>query len=228
MKRIFLIIWWIIGLLLFCAACTQLPKLALKQPEVSPIEDLMREHGVLHRLLLVYEAIANRLEEKKSLLAQEVVALNHAVEMIGTFIENYHEKLEEDHIFPRFVQAGMFNDLVVVLQEQHNVGRKATAAIKEILLAGELDDVAQQEKLILLLRGFITMYRVHDAREDTVLFPAFHAIVSPQEFYQLGELFEQKEAKLLGKKGFETIVERIANTERMLQIHDLASFTLAG
>lgn len=25
--------------------------------EISPVEDLMREHGVLHRILLIYESI---------------------------------------------------------------------------------------------------------------------------------------------------------------------------
>ena len=33
-----------------------------KQPEVTPPEDLMREHGVLDRLLLVYEACLRKFD----------------------------------------------------------------------------------------------------------------------------------------------------------------------
>jgi hypothetical protein len=39
------------------------------------------------------------------------------------------------------------------------------------------------------------MYRPHEAREDTVLFPALREIVSEQEFGALGEDFEKKVLK---------------------------------
>ena len=42
------------------------------------------------------------------------------------------------------------------------------------------------------LRQFIRMYNPHEAREDTVLFPAFRGIVSANEFDSLGEDFERK------------------------------------
>jgi hypothetical protein len=35
--------------------------------EISPIEDLMREHGVLHRILLIYMDIISRLRGGKTL-----------------------------------------------------------------------------------------------------------------------------------------------------------------
>lgn len=69
------------------------------------------------------------------------------------------------------------------------------------------------------------MYNPHEAREDTVLFPAFRKLVSPNEYSSLGEEFEKKEHALFGDKGFEAIVDRVAAIEKTLGIFDMAQFT---
>src|SRR5438552_2263416 len=65
----------------------------------------------------------------------------------------------------------------------------------------------------------------HEAREDTVLFPAFRKIVSPHEFDSLGEDFEKKEDELFGDDGFEKMVDKVASIEKRFGIYDLAQFT---
>jgi hypothetical protein len=75
------------------------------------------------------------------------------------------------------------------------------------------------------MRQFVRMYAPHEAREDTVLFPALRTIVSTNEFHALGEDFEQKEHQLSGEDGFEKMVDRVASIERALGIYDLAQFT---
>jgi hypothetical protein len=72
---------------------------------------------------------------------------------------------------------------------------------------------------------FNNMYSPHEAREDTVLFPAFRKIVSVHEYDALGEEFENNEHKLFGENGFEIIVEKVANIEKQLGIYELAQFT---
>jgi hypothetical protein len=72
------------------------------------------------------------------------------------------------------------------------------------------------------------MYRPHEAREDTVLFPALRRVVSAHEYASLGEDFERKEHELFGKEGFEGIVEKVARIEKELGIYDLEKFTPAG
>lgn len=63
------------------------------------------------------------------------------------------------------------------------------------------------------------------AREDTVLFPALRKIISKNEYFSLGEDFEDKEHKLFGKEGFETIVEKVTEIEKQLGVFDLSNFT---
>jgi hemerythrin-like domain-containing protein len=69
------------------------------------------------------------------------------------------------------------------------------------------------------------MYRPHKAREDTVLFPSFHTVVSPKEFDSLGESFEDKEVELFGEDGFEKMVGEVTRLEKKLGLYDLAEFT---
>jgi hypothetical protein len=72
------------------------------------------------------------------------------------------------------------------------------------------------------------MYRPHEAREDTVLFPALHELVAPPEYEELGDKFESREHELFGEDGFEKIVEEIAGLEKKVGLYDLARFTPPG
>jgi hypothetical protein len=75
------------------------------------------------------------------------------------------------------------------------------------------------------MEQFIRMYRPHEAREDTVLFPAFHKIVTPHEYDALGEMFEKREHQLFDEDGFERMVDKVSSLEKVLGINDLSQFT---
>ncbi len=193
--------------------------------EVSPGEDLMREHGLLKRILLIYGEGIRRLEAKEDLPPK---ALADSAEIIRTFVEDYHEKLEEDHLFPRFRKAGKLVGLVDVLEAQHKAGRKLTDVTQRLAAPQSLKSDDDRRALIASLQQFIRMYNPHEAREDTILFPAFHEIVSQNEYDALGEDFEKKENQLFGDGGFEKNVARVEAIEKTLGIYDLALFTPKG
>jgi hemerythrin-like domain-containing protein len=189
---------------------------------VTPGEDLMQEHGVLKRILLVYGEAVRRLDGNQD-LAPESIA--DSAKIIREFVEDYHEKLEEDFLFPRFKKANTLLDLVDVLLQQHQVGRRLTDITKQFATNQALKNAADRRKLADSLRQFIRMYNPHEAREDTVLFPAFRGIVSANEFAALGEDFEKKEHELFGADGFEKVVDQVAEIEKRLGIYELAQFT---
>ena len=166
--------------------------------EVSPAEDLMREHGVLNRILLIYDNCSSRLTIGKQF---SFTALTDSASIIRNFIEDYHEKLEEDFLFPRFEKANQLTDLVAILRQQHKVGRDLTDNILYLAKSNTLTN-DNNKKLISLLTDFNIMYRPHEAREDTILFPALKKIISSHEYDSLGEDFENKEHELFGKDGF--------------------------
>jgi hemerythrin-like domain-containing protein len=189
---------------------------------VAPPEDLMREHGVLKRVMLVYDEAIRRIDARQDLPPE---AIRTSADIIRRFIEDYHEKLEEDHLFPRFEKAGRLVDLTTVLRRQHQAGRRLTDQITQLATPQTLKDAGAAATLQDAMRQFNRMYAPHEAREDTVLFPALRTIVSSHEFAALGEDFEKKEQQLFGEEGFEKMVDRVASIEKSLNIYDLAQFT---
>jgi hemerythrin-like domain-containing protein len=189
---------------------------------VGPPEDLMREHGVLKRVLLIYGDALRRLDAKQDFPPG---ALADAAGIIRSFVEDYHEKLEENFLFPRFEKANLLVDLVKVLRRQHEVGRRVTDITLRFANVGSLKNDFERAQLIDSMQQFIRMYNPHEAREDTVLFPAFRKIVSPNEFDSLGEDFEKKENDIFGADGFEKVVDKVAGIEKRFGIYDLAQFT---
>lgn len=111
-----------------------------------------------------------------------------------------------------------------VLLQQPQEGRRLTDQIMQ-LTKSQTATEPENQKLIQLLTSFNIMYRPHEAREDTVLFPAFRKLVSKNEYDSLGEEFENNEHKLFGKGGFETMVSKVAAIEKSLNIYDLSQFT---
>ena len=152
-------------------------------------------------------------------------ALADSAKIIRQFVEDYHEKLEEDFLFPRFKKANKLVDLVEVLLQQHQAGRRLTDVTLHLASHQALKNEDDRRDLAESMHQFIRMYNPHEAREDTVLFPAFHEIVSVHEFDSLGEDFEKKEDDLFGDDGFFKVVDQVAEIEKKLGIYDLAQFT---
>ena len=69
---------------------------AAEEEDITAAEDLMREHGVLKRVLLIYDEVRDRIARKTPFPPE---AVSSSATIIHSFIEQYHEKLEEDHLF---------------------------------------------------------------------------------------------------------------------------------
>ncbi|GAB3910151.1 hemerythrin domain-containing protein [Mucilaginibacter boryungensis] len=189
--------------------------------DVTTNEDLMREHGVLKRILLIYDEACNRLTTAKDL---NIALVAQSANLIKTFIEEYHEKLEEDHLFPRFEKAGQLTDLTKVLRLQHQKGRLLTLRI--IANAQKPNPTTDEKKLMVQdMQAFVRMYSPHEAREDTILFPALHNLISKHEYDALGEDFEKKEKEQFGGDGFDMAVDKVTSIEKAMNIYDLNLFT---
>jgi hemerythrin-like domain-containing protein len=191
--------------------------------EVTPAEDLMREHGVLRRVMYLYDDAADRLTTRPRGDNVPLDALAACAGIVRRVIEDYHEKLEEDFLFPRFEKAGKLADLTAVLRRQHVAGRVLTEQITQLTRAALAD--ADRARLAAALRSFNHMYRPHAAREDTVLFPELRGLVGKHAYEELGDQFEDKEKQMLGDHGFEHAVEEVAKLERAFGLDDLARLT---
>ena len=195
-----------------------------KGGEVTATEDLMREHGVLRRALLVYAETAPKLRRDPSSIAPD--ALQKTARLFRAFGEDYHEKkLEETYIFPAITKAGgVTASLPDILIAQHNRGREITDYILTVTKGAKLG-AANAEALAKALEGFVLMYQNHAAREDTIIFPAWKDTMSAEQLDQMGAKFEEIEQQQFGKDGYEDAVKQIGDIEGALGFADLSQFT---
>jgi hemerythrin-like domain-containing protein len=190
--------------------------------DIPPTEDLMREHGVLRRTLLVYDEAARRLQTGDTSVLDSIAG---AASLVRRFVEGYHEKLEESFVFPKLEKAGKLIELTTVLRVQHGAGRKVTDAILEGARAGRAAGAEARRALVADIGRFLRMYGPHAAWEDTELFPVYRGLFSERELDKLGDKFEEQEHQILGGGGFEGSLKDVRDLEAALGIGDLAAFT---
>jgi hemerythrin-like domain-containing protein len=196
------------------------------EKEVGANEDLMREHGVLRRALLIYRAVADRLRQEPEKVPAS--SLIKAARLFRAFGEDYHErKLEEAYIFPRVRKlkspAAAYPD---VLQTQHDRGRMLTDYVLQVTQHGHIAS-GNAIPLADALAKFALMYEHHAAREDTIVFVAWKEALTAEAYDEMSEQFEQIEKKTFGRDGFEEAVRQVGAIEAELGLSDLAQFTIS-
>ncbi|HEY3929791.1 MAG TPA: hemerythrin domain-containing protein [Candidatus Koribacter sp.] len=194
------------------------------EPEVTATEDLMREHGVIRRALLIYAELVPKLRTDPG--SVDPAALHKTAELFRTFGEDYHERqLEEQHIFPvvRKMNKAKLTDYADVLTAQHQRGREIT----EYVLAVTNGKIGKQhaDELIKIFEAFPLMYQNHAAREDTIVFPAWKTNFTNKQLDEIGDQFEAIEHKTFGKDGFDDAEETISKIEATFGFTDIAQFT---
>src|SRR5258705_7887650 len=90
-----------------------------QEEEITPVEDLMREHGVLRRVMYLYDDAIERLNAKRDV---PLDALGSAAGTVPRVIEEYHEKLEGAFVFPRSEKTRQLPDPAAILLNQHPTG----------------------------------------------------------------------------------------------------------
>jgi hemerythrin-like domain-containing protein len=190
---------------------------------VTATEDLMREHGVLRRSVVVYREAAARLSGEGGQAPPAV--LHDTATLFRRFGEDYHERqLEEAFIFPEVAKkGGALARYADVLKQQHDRGREITKYILAATKPGAPG--TDQQRMATILLQFASMYERHMADEDTVVFTAWKKALSDSQYEDMGEKFEDIERKTFGGDGFDEGVSTIARIETELGIADIAGFT---
>jgi len=186
---------------------------------ITPNEDLMIEHGLIGRVLVVWAAAEKRLRTDQPI---DRDALRRSVDVVQRAIHDYHERTEEEHVFPLLERAGRETALVATLRAQHEAGRRVTRELASALAREFAPDarIAIADRLA----SWSRMYAAHAPREDTIVFPAFRELAG-RDYQALAGRFEADEHARLGPDGLEPSLAEIAAIERALGVDDLAIFT---
>jgi len=198
-----------------------------EEKDISAVEDLMREHGVLRRILVAYRETARVLATSAETL--DAGALAQAADLFRVFGEDYHERrLEEQHIFPTLQRlGGPAASLVPTLLAQHQRGRELTAYIRSRCAGGKVSS-GDAASLAAALQGFARMYEAHTAWEDTIVFQAWEKGLSGKQLDDAGDEFEKIEREQFKGDGFDMAVKSIADIEQRLGLNNLARFTASA
>jgi hemerythrin-like domain-containing protein len=195
-----------------------------KGEDVGAVEDLMREHGVLRRILVIYRAVAPAI--RTASVSIDARQLWKAADLFRRFGEAYHEQLlEEQNIFPQVMKAGGAGAaLVPTLLAQHARGRQITAYIQAKTASGGVAGT-DAEPLGAALESFARMYEPHTAFEDTIVFQAWRKSLSPKQLDEAGDQFEDIEKATFKGDGFDMAVGEVAAIENGLGLADLGRYT---
>jgi hemerythrin-like domain-containing protein len=187
---------------------------------VLPPEHLMRGHAILARVLLIYEGGMRRMGQGEDI---DPAVFNQAAEITRSFIHDHQEKMEEELVFTRFRTGGRMIELVGVLANQHEAGRKLTERI--LAAAPQARNREPREAMGRDVQALIAMYRPHMAREATDLFPALRHLVTADEYADMADEMDKRERQAFGADGFEKTAKKIAEVEKVIGIEDIGVFT---
>jgi hemerythrin-like domain-containing protein len=165
----------------------------------TPItEDLMNEHGLLNRILIIMDEYLtfDKVKQKNNM-----PKIKKCIEIIKEFIEDFHEQMEEKYVFPHF--TGKWRKLIDLLIQQHKESRLLTSSILKNIDNNDLDLLIQN------LQSFVKMYRLHSAREDTIVFRKLRKFVSPAEFANISKIMDEEEDEKFGKHAYDNILKTI-------------------
>lgn len=192
--------------------------------DVTANEDLMREHGILRRALLVYREAGRRALWDTSTIPQ--TALHDTAVLFRRFGEDYHErKLEEAYIFPQLSKVSPeLRALAETLTAQHERARAITDYLLDISSRPKFPAV-DSNSFASAVSALELMYEHHAAREDTIVFPAWKKSLGPHEYDEMGDKFEDIEKQTFGHDGFDDAVKQIARIETAFGLSDISKLT---
>lgn len=191
---------------------------------VAAGELLMQEHGVLGRILLIYDRAATFLQRADN-IARVYPQLILATKLVKTHIQAQHERVEELLIFPVLTKANKETDLVAVLVAQHQAGQECNEAIS-MKLKYKLQTASNRKEIARLARAFSSMFRPHALREDTVIYPKLLQILGETGYAELSAKVDALEDKMANDLSLSEIVSQVASIETALGVNDLSQFTV--
>ena len=170
------------------------PHQLIEQKEPFPTVDLQTnlylDHGLLKRALIVLEKLVMQYKQRhKNIQAwnskkKGIASLIYrTIQVFTTYIHPVHEEAEEKYIFHPSLRANFYPQIIDQLWKQHDI----IQGITKQLLALTNRSPSEDHWIIIcsLVEDVIRMYSLHEAIEDTVVFPGFYKIVDRRYLYRL-------------------------------------------
>jgi len=178
-------------------------------------ELLMDDHNMTEK---VFAAIEKAFEQKE---APSPAFLKACITYLTEYVENCHNKKEENFLFPRLEKAGVprhGGPLAVMLMEH----KQQTELIERIRESYQkLGSSGGLENLKALLGDYISLCKNHYWKENDILFPMGLRVLTPQDEKEVIEGIQATEA-LLGDRTRERYYALAQHIVREAEVQDLS------
>lgn len=147
------------------------------QPTV--LEELEAEHAIIERVL---DALERATPE-----TVDAAFFEDVIEFTSTFADGCHHDKEERYLFPLLGLRGIRVEMgpIGVMLEEHTMGRKYVAAMRDLLEAGDLAGLCRGG------RAYAALLREHILKEDETLFPMARAVLTDADHAALRAAFDR-------------------------------------
>lgn len=186
--------------------------------KLTVAEYLYKNHGLLNRMILIYEELIRRLKNNIR-IGNKIVY--YTAYIIKNYVENYH-KTNKIYIYPLLRTNNIEIEIIDELANLHKINKQL---INHILKISENDFISDKNELIFYMQQYIKISRYHTSREDTVIFPKFINLLDNETMIDYSWLFDEKQNEYLGLNGFNNYLNIIVSIEKYLNIHDLKEIT---
>lgn len=141
-------------------------------------KQLMEEHRIIEGVLNGLETAAARL---RSGLPVRPGFFVDAADFIKGFADGCHHQKEEGKLFPAMESAGVARQggPIGVMLAEHDEGRRLTRAMREAAEQLEAGQTQAKDQIVASAESFVTLLRLHIAKEDRILFPMAEQVLNP-------------------------------------------------
>ncbi len=178
---------------------------------MRPTEDLMNEHRVIERMLVVLSRACDRVEAGKEVERELFVG---AGDFFKNFADKCHHGKEEKLLFERMQARGLSGEVgpIAVMLREHQDGRAHVRKISELSVAKE--SKKRNDGLISAGRAYVELLSQHIQKEDNILYPLANQILTEEDQEELERGFEDVERDVMGPGVHEKYHQMIEEWEK--------------
>ena len=167
---------------------------------------LMIEHRLIERMLLVIEDVLGKIESKHRV---DPVFVDIAVDFIRVYADRTHHGKEEDILFRELNNKPLTakdRQIMKELIEEHVFGRQTTKALIDANTRYRNGDDAALADIAATLQTLIDFYPKHIEKEDKVFFPSSISYFTDKEDQAMLAEFWEFDRKMIHEK-YKSVVE---------------------
>ncbi len=176
----------------------QSDKVKMHHQPTPVVEDLFQEHGVLRRLLVLFDRFV-------TIRSVDPRVLIPATTLFAEFGADYHAKTEEKMIFPIFAKSAACH--VQEFKREHKTATAMVKAIASFAKYGHMNDLCHT------IPAFTELYHSHSAREDLIIFAKLRTKLGDRRLHTLSVEVEEFKADILGENAFAEAVKMLNDIE---------------